>query len=538
MKIKFMAIFTYLIIGFAALAQQRQELNSQIKQVSVYFNKAAVERMAKVSLAPGTYQLVFNNLSPLLDEQSIALSVPKGMVIQSIATAELGGVDEAKPEQILLLEDSIDKIDQELYLVRSDLESIRLQKELLLANRNIGGTNGLKADELEDVLGIYQQKLSEFKTANLRLGQSEKLLSKQRAQLSILLEQYNQGKRALNRQVVASVLVEKTLVDAALELKYLVSEVVWEPVYDVRVAKLGGPITFVLKAKIQQSSGEDWMNVHLRVSDVDASSATYMPSLEPYVLRFQEPIVYKGNAYGGGAGAPMPMEELEYKFADSIAASQASEATYFTPPEIYRTPTGVSFDTKVPYTIPSDGKYYQVELNRFELPATYKLMSIPKLDERVFVNAAVQSNDILNQLNAQANIYFEDRYSGNSFISRQENDTMLFALGEEKRIVLKRSKVSDQSSTSIFGGTKRERSIWQIQLQNTTNETLEVEVFDQVPISANKELEVKVIDTGSAMLDAESGRLTWKIKLLPKQEQKLRFEYELSYPKGKLVNAY
>lgn len=522
-----------LMIGIAAIAQQRQELNSQVKQVSIYFNKASVERTAKVSLPPGTYQLVFNNLSPLLDEQSVELSVPKGMIIQTISTTQSGGLLEDKPAQIVLLEDSLERIDQELYLVHAELESIRLQKEVLLANRNIGGTTGLKADELEDVLGVFQQKLSEFKTANLRLGQTEKVLSKQRALLSILVDQYNQGKRALNQQVVASVLVEKTLVDAALELKYLVSEVVWEPVYDVRVAKLGGPITFVLKAKIKQSSGEDWMNVRLRVSDVDASSYAYMPSLEPYVLRFQEPIVYK-PAYGEGPGMPMPMEELDYKFTDSIAAME----TYFTPPEVYRTPTGVSFDTKVPYSIPSDGRYYQVELNRFELPATYKLMCIPKLDERVFVNAAVQSNDILNQLNAQANIYFEDRYSGTSYINRQENDTMLFALGEEKRIVAKRNKVSDKSSTSIFGGNKREKSIWQIQLLNTTNEALELEVFDQVPISSSKEIEVKVVNTGGAELDAESGKLSWKIKLLPKQEQKLRFEYELSYPKGKMLNTF
>ncbi len=522
-----------LVFVLQASAQHRLDFDSKIKQVNVFFNQALVERTSTLNLGPGTYQLVFGKLSPLLLENSVELIVPTGVVIQSVSTKKVGSENEAKPQEIQLLEDSLERLNNDLFLVQADLESIQLQRDLLLSNKQIGGANGLKADELEDVLGIYSAKLAEFKNSKLRLAQTEINLIKQADALSQLLAQYTQGKLSLNQEVIANVMVEKAIVNAQVALRYMVSEVSWEPIYDVRVSKIGAPIAFVLKANIKQSSGEDWQGVKLTVSDVDVHSQAVMPTLEPYFLRFEQPRVYKTmeGSYGGSRmKAPMLME-----MTDSVANA---DQIYFAPPEIYRTPTGINFETSVPYSIPSDGRSHQVELTRFELPAAFKLMTVPKLDEGLFVNAAVQSNDLLNQISAVANIYYEGSFTGSGYISRQENDTMLFTLGQEKRVVVKRSKISDQSSKSIFGGTKREKALWQIQVVNTSADALEIEVLDQVPVSTDKEIEVKVLQTGGALHETESGKLSWKLKLLPKQEQKLRFEYEISYPSGRLLNLF
>lgn len=532
MKYNPIGLIVLLCLNMTVAAQQRINVDSKIKHVNVFFDQALVERSSILSLAPGAYQLVFSKLSPLLLENSLELKVPSGMVIQSVSTKTRGAeADEAKPLEIQLLEDSVERINNELFLVQADLESLQLQRELLLSNKQIGGVNGLKADELEDVLGIYSAKLAEFKSSKLRLVQAEKTLLKQLDILMQLLNQYKHGKLSLNQEVLAMVLVERPMNAAVIELKYRVSGVSWLPIYDVRVNKLGGPITFVLKASVSQASGEDWQDVKLKVSDINVQSQSLMPTLEPYFLRFEQPILYKAFGAGNRMPEPSPMEAT-----DSISAAMIAEMTYFTPPTIYRNPTGLSFETAVPYYIPSDGKSHWVELTRFDLPAVYKLMSVPKLDENVYVNAAVQCNDILNQISAEANIYFEGSFTGTGYVNRQENDTMLFTLGEEKRIVVQRSKISEQSSKSVFGGTKKEKSLWQIQVVNSGNDVVEIEVVDQIPVSTDKEIEVKVLQTEGALFEAESGRLTWKLKLLPKQSQKLRFEYEISYPKGKLIN--
>ncbi len=533
MKYRSIVFLVLLLSGVTVSAQQRLNLDSKIKQVNVFFSQALVERTAMLNLAPGAYQVVISNLSPLLIENSVELKVPAGVVIQSVmAKSKSTSTDEVKPLEIQSLEDSIERLNNELFLVQADLESLQLQRDLLLTNKQIGGVNGLKAEELEDVLDIYSTKLAEFKNSKLRLVQTEKSLLKQLDILVQLLNQYSQGKLSLNQEVLASILVERPINAATIELRYRVSGVSWVPIYDVRVDKLGGPITFVLKAIVSQASGEDWQDVKLKVSDIDLQTQAAMPTLEPYFLQFEQPILYKVyGSYDKRNGMP---ETIPMEATDSMTS--AIEATFFTPPEIYRSPTGVSFETTVPYSIPSDGRSHQVELTRFDLPAVYKLMSIPKLDESVYVNAAVQCNDLLNQISAEANIYFEGTYTGNGFINRQENDTMLFTLGQEKRVVVQRSKISDQSSKSVFGGTKREKSLWQIQVVNSGNEAVEIEVVDQVPVSTDKEIEVNILQTEGAIYEAETGKLTWKLKLLPKQSQKLRFEYEISYPKGKLIN--
>jgi uncharacterized protein (TIGR02231 family) len=255
-----------------------------------------------------------------------------------------------------------------------------------------------------------------------------------------------------------------------------------------------------------------------------------MPILEPVFLRVMEPDVLDSK------GPKRKVIEPEI-VTGAMPAMMADNNQNYTP-SIVQTPTALKFEVNVPYSIPSDGVAHQVELARFDLPASYKLMSTPKYDESVYVNAAFETNDLLNQLNAEANIYYDGTFTGTTYISSQTNDTMLITLGKERRMLIKRTKLKEMTSKSIFGSNKKEKSGYQIAIINTSAENLELELFDQIPLSANGEIEVKLLNAGGATYNVESGLLQWKTKIAPKQEVKLQFEFEVSYPKTKRITPY
>jgi uncharacterized protein (TIGR02231 family) len=518
------------IFGLGANAQQHAVVPTQIKEVSVFLSMAQVNRQGNLYLGAGAAELIFDKLSPHLNEGSVEVKVPKGVHILSVSYKNDGKLKEEKPAEILSLEDSLLRVKNALYLVQTDKENINLQRELILANKSLGGTAGVKAEELEDVLSIYENKLNEFKFRKLKLDEEERLLIKQKDHLEVLLNDYNQGKINLSRQIRVQVMVDQPQQGSLVELKYSVNQVSWGASYDVRVSGVGAPVEFILKGNISQSTGEDWSNVKLKLAGIDPLAGGSMPILEPIFLRVMEPDVLDSK------GPKRKMHEPEIVMGAMPAMMADNDQNYI--PSIIQTPTALKFEVNVPYSIPSDGVAHQVELARFDLPASYKLMSTPKYDESVYVNAAFETNDLLNQLNAEANIYYDGSFTGTTYISSQTNDTMLITLGKERRMVIKRAKLKEMTSKSIFGSNKKEKSGYQIAIINTSTESLELELFDQIPISANGEIEVKLLNAGGATYNAENGQLQWKVKIAPKQEVKLQFEFEVSFPKAKRITPY
>jgi len=166
MKNIFKSLLFLIIMGlcpFFGWSQHEITCKSEIKKVSVFINQAQVERQAKVPIDAGVHTLVFDKISPVLVDGSIELKAPDGIEILSVSMQNEYLEKGEKPASIILLEDSLEVVKERLFEIQSDKESIALQRELLLANKSIGGANqGVKAEELEDVLGIYQKKLQEF----------------------------------------------------------------------------------------------------------------------------------------------------------------------------------------------------------------------------------------------------------------------------------------------------------------------------------------------------------------------------------------
>ena len=56
-------------------------------------------------------------------------------------------------------------------------------------------------------------------------------------------------------------------------------------------------------------------------------------------------------------------------------------------------------------------------------------------------------------------------------------------------------------------------------------------VYDQLPLSTKKEVEVSVDETGGAEYNAKTGELKWRMTLAPAETKKVTFRFQVKYPK-------
>ena len=163
---------------------------------------------------------------------------------------------------------------------------------------------------------------------------------------------------------------------------------------------------------------------------------------------------------------------------------------------------GYEFEIKVPYTIPSDNKPVVAEIGYYELPASYTYQSTPKIDKDAFLIAQVTDWEKLNLLEGEANVYFENTFIGKSIMNvTQQNDTLSFSLGRDKRIMIQRTKGNEYTSRKFMGSNQTQSIAWKLSVRNTRPEPVTLTLYDQLPVSRNNNITVTAEEISGGSLD-------------------------------------
>jgi uncharacterized protein (TIGR02231 family) len=314
----------------------------------------------------------------------------------------------------------------------------------------------------------------------------------------------------------------------------LVGNVSWQPFYDIRIKDNKSNVQFFLKANIIQSTGEDWNNVNLKLTTANPAEGGVKPELQTNWLWFNNNLVVENVKIN-------PDRRTRAMAAPLIDADDPTPSNYktkFAKPTVLQNMFNTEFETNIAYTIPSDNQNHQVDLTSFAQNAIYGYAVVPKLNKEVFVTAQVLANDLINQISGEANVYYDGTFTGKTFISPTTNDTLLLTLGKDKRIQVERIKLKDFSSKSLFGSTKKEQTTYEIKVKNTHKDTITLTIEDQIPVSSNSEIEVKLLEYQGATYDANTGKLTWKIELKADESKSVKFSFEVKHPKDKPLTGY
>jgi hypothetical protein len=196
----------------------------------------------------------------------------------------------------------------------------------------------------------------------------------------------------------------------------------------------------------------------------------------------------------------------------------------------------VSFDIDIPYDILANGKAHSVSLKDIKIPATYKYYAAPKVEKEAFLLAELNDYAKYNLLPGEANIVFEGMYVGKTTINpNQTQNTLNLSMGRDKKISIKRERITDKSGTKFLSSYKEQTFTYDITVRNNKKEDINMLLKDQYPLSTDKEITVELLEKDGAKENEETGVLTWEIKLKPNETKKYRISYKVKYPKDKLI---
>ncbi len=542
---------------------------SEIKSVKIYTTGAVVTRTAKIVVESGTSSLEFDNLSSSIDKQSVTVTGTGEVTILSVQYNLNYLNEEAKPRTVLVLEDSIKFTTHELAKL-DNLESVYNEElSMILSNKSIRNEReGVSAENLKEVADFYRSRLSDIKAKLLDIKDEQTRLKKDKKRINAQLKELNMNRNMPTGTVVVA-LSAPAKTSVVLEISYLVTSAGWSPLYDIRAKDISSPIQLNYKANVHQSSGEDWKNVKLTLSTGNPTVSGLMPQMYPWHLSFYVPVVMKATESNDGSVrsvASIAGTVAGVHQADDIETDHLTNSTdYLTDSRnsqraaygfskankeedkkkslsevivANNNQLSVDFDIAIPYSVPSDGKIYLVDVQHYDMKADYSYHAIPKLDKDAFLIAKITGWEAMNLLSGNANIFFENSFIGSSYLSLQNaSDTLDISLGRDKKISINREKLKDFSKNQSLGSNTVKTLTYETTVRNNKTEPITIILDDQMPIADNKDITVKMLENSNAEYNDKTGTLSWKMTVAPSATEKKKLSFTVKYPKDQNVSG-
>ncbi len=281
----------FLLAGLVMLlqnanAQSKKTIESKIEKVTVFLEGAQTERTAKTSLAAGKQELIFANISPSIDKQSIQVKADGNVTILSVIHQQNFMKEQQKQDEIKEAEALKEAQTEKIALQKNILNVYKQEETLLLKNQQIGGANtGLKAADLKDAADLQRARLTEVYQKQMETDRAIKKMEAELAKMNKQLQELNQ-KADISTSEIHVTLSTKEAGSSQFSISYMVKKAGWYPTYDIRVKDISSPINMQYKANVFQQSGEDWKDIRLFLSTGNPNENANKPSLEPWYLKY------------------------------------------------------------------------------------------------------------------------------------------------------------------------------------------------------------------------------------------------------------
>ena len=267
-------------------AQTKKNIESKIEKVTVFLEGAQVQRNAKVNLAAGKYELVFTNISPAIDKQSIQVKADNSVTVLSVIHQQNHLKEQKKQEEIKDIETLKEAQQEKIALQKNILNVFKQEETMLVKNQQIGGANnGLKATDLKDAADFQRNRLTEVYQKQMETDRTIKKLEAELIKMNRQLAELNQ-KADISTSEIHVAINSKEPINSSFIITYLVKEAGWYPTYDIRVKDISSPINLQYKANVFQSSGEDWKDIKLFLSTGNPNENGTKPVITPWHLKY------------------------------------------------------------------------------------------------------------------------------------------------------------------------------------------------------------------------------------------------------------
>lgn len=525
--VAFSALF-FVSIGMFAQAN----VSSKITQVTVYLQGAQLVHTAETQVSQGKQTVVFTGLSADMQPESVVLECSnRNVVFQSVSIRNNYLKEQTPNAKIAELQEKSALVEEKLATLRAEKGVYAKERDMLFRNEAIGGTsNNVPIAEIEKAADFFRKRNNEINVFLLKADAEERKLIKESAGYTAQLLEMNAKENPPTSEVTV-VLDAKTRGEAIFTLKYLVRNAGWAPKYDVRAENAVDPVKLDYHANVFNKSGLDWTEVLMVLSTSEPLQGAEKPTLETWDV---------AEATRRVAGVQKNLESvmvMDMKSNRSEYMKKEDRGGEVAFQQVAVQELSAEFEIELPYSIMSDGKPYVVDVTSYTLPATYMHYAVPKQDADAFLMAKVVGWNTLNLVSGKASVYFAGAYLGQSFINTASvDDTLSLSLGRDKRVALARKKQSELSKRQLLGNNEKETFYFETTVRNNRDKEINVLLEDQLPISSDGQIEVAMLEISGAVLEKNTGKLSWNMKLAPGESKTVTLGYSIKTPKSMQVS--
>ncbi len=520
-------------------AQEERPVTHRLEGVRVYRDRAELTHLGSVDVAAGQWQLVLSGVSPNLDAASLQASgtatVGTGLTILSVQPRTRYLPPPKRTDRIERLRDSV-KLTQRRITAQGDkLFVLASEEKLLLENIRVAGDAGLNVLTLDQLAQRYRTRLGEIRVSQRSEEQRRDELNEELGRLQGELTNLEGQPTKATQEVVITV-EARGAGRATLRVEYLAMGAGWSPEYDLRLEKVGEPLRLDARARVYNRTGVDWNRIPLTLTTALANVSAQAPDLQPQYLREYAPPLLRAFGSAQRSRKAMSAEAPMAATMDAAGAPREAEQEEIeTSADLSTSIQGalaLDYAIAAQYEIASDGQPRLVALAQHQLPAVVGHFAVPKLDKDAFLLAQVTGFDGLGLIPGPASVYLEGAFVARTTLNPElTTDTLRIGLGRDARVQLKRTAIKEFTSRKVLGGAVRLTRGFTVEVRNARADAVTLTLEDQVPVSQDQRIRVKLLDRDGADYDPATGKLTWRLNLKAGERRSVRLSYEVEHPR-------
>jgi uncharacterized protein (TIGR02231 family) len=522
-----------------------------ITKVLVYADRAIVSRTLTADLAAGERRIVFDNLPERTEASSLQVKGSGKAVLQDTIfrtkyfsefpderIQALLAAKEGKDEQVLQRRDRINRANGEKGVLDKIIAKVTAQVE--------GQASELSPDKWIQMIGFYRDRLAaldeEIRSTEREIRALELDLDKAGRELG---ELQAGRQRKKNQAVVILSLPEASKV--TLTLSYAVYGPSWQPAYDLRVDSATKSLELTYSANVTQNTGEDWTNVELALSTARPEIGGAQPDLSPwYLSAYDARAASRSAAAGRSAPAPAAMNQMFSEAADEAPkpAPMAEADIAATNAAVSKGAIAVMFNISGRASIASDNASHRVSIMTKAFAAVFRYSSAPKLSAYAYLKAKATNGTDFPFLPGEAKVFLDGGFVANSrmgLVAPAEEFWTFLGVDEGVKVEYKLLKTY-KDEQGVFA--QKNRYVYQYETRIVNNKSVDAEivVWDQLPISTDQKIQVKLLEP-KYVKDTEALKrnkqefLEWLIYLKPQETRTIGLSFSVEYPLGMSVSG-
>jgi uncharacterized protein (TIGR02231 family) len=446
-------------------------------------------------------------------------------------------------ERVAQLTRQIQQLEAEKRHQQAQIDALALQSSFIKGLREKTeepfavslARKNLSLSETLDFLNFLGSQYSEYAIASGECKSQQQELDKQLQALRTALQniQTPHPKESLSLIVAVEVAGEG---EFELEVSYLVDRASWSPLYDLRVDSTGNIVNLSYLAEVTQSTGEDWLDVALTLSTAKPGLGTIPPKLEPWYISTPQPSIGRRRevmlppappmaASPASRGMANDQEEEEYATENFIAAEIVTA-------EVEKVGGVVTFKLNSSGNIPSDGTPHKTTIFNDDYPCSFEYVSIPRLVSFAYLQAKVKNSpNGATLLSGQANIFRETVFVGTTQLENiAPEQEFKLNLGIDEGLKIERDLIERQVDKKLIGGQRRITYGYRVVITNLLNQEAHLKLTEQLPVSRNEQIKVRLTRSNPQIQLGEMGILEWGLTLPPQEKREIHYQFTVEHP--------